>query len=150
MSPVHDHDHVEGTGPCPGCRSELWPEKVVGLRLDRCAGCGGLWFDEGELASFAGELGHGALKETSVRHVFKATGDGPRPCPRCAAPALRGGTAGAVEVDLCDGCGGFFLGKDSLGKLSKLAGGSRAIPGVGFLDGIDLGYLGRLLRELLD
>jgi uncharacterized protein len=45
-------DQVDETGfrrpsplICPKCRSEMAPVRFAGVEVDRCGGCGGLWFD---------------------------------------------------------------------------------------------------------
>jgi Zn-finger nucleic acid-binding protein len=42
-------DHSKG-GRCPACAKTLVPEKMGDVTVDRCAACGGIWFDRGEVA----------------------------------------------------------------------------------------------------
>lgn len=39
-----------GPAPCPGCRKPMTVRALHGVEVDHCASCGGLWFDDGELA----------------------------------------------------------------------------------------------------
>lgn len=45
-APIDDID-LRGPGPlhCPKCRAEMATVTVAGTEVDRCTGCGGLWFD---------------------------------------------------------------------------------------------------------
>ena len=38
---------------CPKCGSDLTPEVSRGIEIDRCASCGGMWLDAGELDALA-------------------------------------------------------------------------------------------------
>lgn len=40
--------HIEG-GRCPECASAMAFREVRGLIVDACPGCGGFWFDRGEI-----------------------------------------------------------------------------------------------------
>jgi Zn-finger nucleic acid-binding protein len=46
-TPLHDVPSLRQPGPlrCPKCRSELAQVVLAGTEVDRCTGCGGLWFD---------------------------------------------------------------------------------------------------------
>jgi Zn-finger nucleic acid-binding protein len=50
---------------CPSCRSKMSPMRIKGEHVDLCTGCGGFWFDAGELASvsqgrYAVDVGQGS------------------------------------------------------------------------------------------
>ena len=38
---------------CPKCGSPMHEQSVNGVTIDRCEGCGGLWFDHGEAEALA-------------------------------------------------------------------------------------------------
>jgi len=44
--PIDEFD-LRAPGPlcCPKCRAAMDPVTVAGIEVDRCTGCGGLWFD---------------------------------------------------------------------------------------------------------
>lgn len=100
---------------CPACKSELRSMNVAGVSVDVCSyGCGGLWFDQGELQKFdepheeAGvslldiKPALGISMEYSKRHN----------CPKCAGSVLMrhfSSVKRQVEVDECPTCGGYWL-----------------------------------------
>jgi uncharacterized protein len=69
-----------------------------GVEADRCVGCGGLWFDGGEL----GKAARGPLP------TMKPLGVSKRACPHCLV-AMQVGRAADVEVDRCATCKGVYL-----------------------------------------
>lgn len=67
------------------------------LELDRCADCGGLWFDAGEL-------------ELLATHRALAGGPGfEHFCPSCADPAHEPAVGGQFAAARCNGCQGTWL-----------------------------------------
>jgi hypothetical protein len=57
-------------GLCPRCGAGLQQETRQGTTIDRCAGCGGLWLDRGELERLAAIEGESWLAAW-FREVFK-------------------------------------------------------------------------------
>ena len=96
---------------CPACWNQLVPTPVKDLTVDVCHGCGGIWFDAGELARVdnpreTGEVLLAIERDVSVgvRH------DQARSCPRCEAEMDRRAYGPAsVQIDECPGCNGIFL-----------------------------------------
>ncbi len=99
---------------CPQCRSVLQPFWAGDVELDRCGGCGGLWFDWGELERVVGRpLAPEPLDGvTSRRCAF---------CGITLAPAV---LPGGVPVETCTACRGIYL---DAGELREL-GGSEPEP----------------------
>jgi Zn-finger nucleic acid-binding protein len=89
---------------CPQCNTKLRPFMVqsqnpnIDVELDRCHGCGGVWFDRGEL-----ELSTGR-KVTPTKVPVKD-----RYCPRCLIPLLGAELTGNVAVEACRSCKGVYL-----------------------------------------
>jgi Zn-finger nucleic acid-binding protein len=92
------------------------------MSLDECGGCGGTWFDRGEMEQAVGRLGLERTGEEvprkAVRHVI---GERPGPyleCPRCAS--MMGRTnfekVSGVLVDRCSSCG-IWLDRGEMDKI---------------------------------
>lgn len=96
---------------CPKCRSKMLPVEIDGIVVDRCAGCGGLWFDLRE---------HEHLKEVAGAERID-TGSSERgaamdavrdiDCPRCLTPMVKLGFIDQPEIqhEQCSVCGGAYL-----------------------------------------
>ena len=105
---------------CPACSAEIEQVKSKGVTVDRCTGCGGLWFDQGELTL-----------EVEVLRPIELAGGKPSSlaCVRCATrPKLvtvtYPGTHTSVEA--CTVCRGVWLTKE---KLQAIHESLRAIVG---------------------
>ena len=89
---------------CPQCNTRLRPFMVqsqnpnIDVELDRCHGCGGVWFDAGELEISTGR------KVVPTRTPVKD-----RYCPRCLIPLLSAELTGRVAVEACRSCKGVYL-----------------------------------------
>ena len=100
---------------CPCCTHQLEIVHSGKLQLEGCtSGCGGLWFDAGELEKV--DEGFEGVAEELFRLVAHANvvidREKQRYCPKCSSVALdRHCHDGAyqLELDLCDGCGGCWL-----------------------------------------
>ncbi len=91
----------------------MTPLDCDGAVIDRCATCGGLWFDAGEMGPFRDGLEQLPL-DTIPRapSLAKATGMAPTlACPRCRHGLKRGEYAygTGVAVARCGGCDGVWL-----------------------------------------
>ena len=108
---------------CPSCSSSLAAVKADDVLLELCStGCGGIWFDQGELAKF--DEPH----EPIGQHILRALKDAnvvvdhskQRFCPKCVSHSLSRlyyDSQKDVEVDQCTQCSGFWL---DLGELHRL------------------------------
>jgi len=83
---------------CPACHQPMEQTRHREVALDRCAACGGLWFDNSELSDAAG-----GRVEVDMLDV-----DSPRKCPACQAGMEKARVRG-LEVETCSECGGVFL-----------------------------------------
>ena len=98
---------------CPRCDSEMSQSEFGVVHVDFCQrGCGGLWFDWGELGRVdEPDEGVGDALEAALARPLAA--DRPRPlrCSRCAIPMQehRYKAVPRVLIDECYACRGFFL-----------------------------------------
>ena len=95
---------------CPRCSSAMETVQIEEVQIDRCTKCGGLWFDEFELAdlkakkgSEKADTGH-ADKETQYSQVRLN-------CPKCGTPMLRMVDAQQPHIwyETCEECSGSFF-----------------------------------------
>ena len=119
---------------CPKCSAVLERRSVVGIEIDRCVECGGLWLDKGELAHLRLSEDMLSLEElqggaSTVRSVPPSSKRVRLPCPVCE------GRLGAVQVDeqtavdVCDRCNGLWLDRGEL-QATLRAIASNADPAV--------------------
>lgn len=97
---------------CPKCTAEMFPEKFNQIVVDRCSGCGGLWFDIGELNLLkemegSEEIDAGQPKVGKLYDKVDRTIN----CPRCATALTRMADKQQphIHLDLCKTCTGVFL-----------------------------------------
>lgn len=100
--------------PCPACASALQPlflerSGKADLELDRCATCGGLWFDAGEAQAAAGR----------PLPAPRQSGPSRLKCPVCGAGLTRAEVTAGWSVETCAHCDGWWLDVDALGSLGN-------------------------------
>ena len=108
---------------CPKCEGKpMEVAQVSGVGVDRCARCGGVWLDPGELDQLS------TLEWAEVRGVAGGKGvpelnQKRAQCPRDGAALLRVYSAQrkSVVLDRCGQCGGLWLDGGELRSL--LSGG---------------------------
>ncbi|HET8563236.1 MAG TPA: zf-TFIIB domain-containing protein, partial [Candidatus Binatia bacterium] len=54
-------EKVEAHFTCPKCSGKLETYTFMGVVLDRCAACGGIWMDQGELETVLKKAARGPL-----------------------------------------------------------------------------------------
>ena len=109
---------------CPACNESLQLFQAGEVELDACSdGCGGVWFDAGELSSFdeQHELStHEILSLAKQKEGMKPPTGQQRDCPRCDTEVLVRqfiDTNHEIEIDQCWGCGGVWF---DLGEINQL------------------------------
>ncbi|KAF0178934.1 MAG: hypothetical protein FD161_1693 [Limisphaerales bacterium] len=108
---------------CPACANPLRKLHVEGVEVDTCeGGCGGLWFDNFELARFdePHELAAAeALLMVPVDMSVEVDYQAKRQCPKCAVPMMRHFCTALrrTQVDACPQCGGNWL---DVGELTQV------------------------------
>ena len=99
---------------CPKCKCAMDRWESLGVLLDHCNSCKGLWFDEGELTKHFANSG-----SVISEHDLAGVRDTPLSCPRCSPKLLSVARFATVEVDTCGQCHGIFL---DLGEVHELLG----------------------------
>ena len=108
---------------CPACGRELTTVSAAGVTLDACrGGCGGVWFDRGELKRFdePSETATSELldipRDPSVSYDPSAR----RRCPHCDDVVMMQHSFSSthkVVVDECPSCGGYWLDPGELASI---------------------------------
>ena len=117
---------VEYLLECPHDGRAMEKVDVDGVTIDRCASCGGTWFDAKELRRVAHdkELEKLATRLPMVKVVS------PFRCPRCGHECVEGHVAD-VEVDTCTTCNGVWLDKGELVEAQRLLKAERLLQQAG-------------------
>ncbi len=116
---------------CPVCQVNLVPQTHLGITIDVCPTCAGIWFDADELPRLR-ELDPTALPR--IDHLYQPTveryeGAGDRLCPVCRVPMYRYNYlyTSNIALDGCDLCGGVWVDHGELVKMDQLAKDARAM-----------------------
>jgi Zn-finger nucleic acid-binding protein len=113
---------------CPKCAASMEPVTVGDDEVDRCAGCGGMWFDNLEYE-------HVAASPAAVDRVDPA-GQPQHPelntkrdvaCPRCNQRMIRMSTPVQthIQFERCGVCHGSFFDAGEIRDLAHLSFGER-------------------------
>jgi Zn-finger nucleic acid-binding protein len=100
------------------------PTDFMGLSLDVCPQCAGIWFDDGELATLA-KTSPDSLEVLEERFSpeFEIVTDSSRfkHCPRCDTrlETYKYAYDSAVSVDSCPTCHGVFVDEQELSKIHE-------------------------------
>lgn len=123
---------------CPDDLSVLVPHQVEGIEVDRCPECGGLYFDDGELAAFQ-DKGYDAMQtleaEGTASGLVLIGVNQVRTCPGCSKPMMqyRFQYASAICLDGCNHCGGIWVQDGELGEIAtyvrRQSRGRAELPG---------------------
>ena len=114
---------------CIKCGETLRPVEVAGVEVDYCAGCGGIWLDEGEIRALAARPAETLHEIRAIDHQiadFHPTDPGlsagllDKPCPACGGK-LTHATFGNTGVEHCNACHGIFVDRGELEKAMQLA-----------------------------
>ncbi|MCO6043478.1 zf-TFIIB domain-containing protein [Aeoliella sp. ICT_H6.2] len=109
---------------CPTCQTPLREEACAGQRIDRCAECGGLWLDQGEL----GPVVRSYAKSVEASAQVPATRPD-YPCPKCGKLMDRREYAhdSGVFLQRCDDCQGHWIEGWQMPKLEEYVEGNTAV-----------------------
>jgi Zn-finger nucleic acid-binding protein len=115
---------------CPRDGTELQPVLLLGIELDKCHKCDGLWCDYGELEKLE-EFGETDLEEIIEEkygdpEYREDQVDGYMRCPRCDGRLLEHVYTYVVpvNVDTCQSCYGVWLDD---GELDKITGQKKGL-----------------------
>jgi len=116
---------------CPACKGPLRQKGAGGMTLDLCyGGCGGIWFD-------AGELERVDTRAANTLHTIwqvpqgKVTLTEPRVCPKCPNQVLERkwfSESRQVEIDQCPACHGVWLDAGEFTRIQKEIGATKTAP----------------------
>ena len=103
---------------CPECDGRMIEQTTMGVTVDQCEECGGVWFNQGELRPYLQRLR--SSKEHSVpsdaelqlAEIGEAT-----LCPECGRPSFRTGVYRRQKFSVCGSCRGIFLSESSIRRL---------------------------------
>lgn len=97
---------------CPKCNGTMETVRVETCNVDRCAACGGLWFDLREIDHLKSVRGAGSTLDTGSRAKGKEM-DAIRNirCPRDGEPLVKLAFPDQLHIhyENCSICGGAFL-----------------------------------------
>ncbi len=107
---------------CPACLAEMNEITAGDIKIDVCdRGCGGIWFDDGELRKFDNGK---EFDPTSLLKVSSTGHSSPtetiRKCPRCSDSVLvkqYSDIENKVQIDQCWECSGILLDRGELAIL---------------------------------
>ena len=120
----------DGHGPidCPKCRARMEQIDVDGVVVDRCAGCGGLFFDPWEKEFVLALADRVDRLDTHTDAEGRRTdGQARITCPREGGEMIHLHDIDQAHIGLerCSVCGGVFLDAGELRNLSKVTLGER-------------------------
>jgi len=108
---------------CPKCRASMGPVEADGVEVDRCTGCGGIWFDAGELdwlaqSEIAEVIDVGESAEGEAMNEMTRID-----CPRCGRPTRHSADPYKphIRYEICSGCEGVFLDAGEFRDLARLS-----------------------------
>ncbi len=127
---------------CPGCGAVLIAIEFMGVELDYCPQCGGVWLDKGEFADILdmAEVASGGLTEALYNAPSLSPGKGK--CPRCGRPLglVQLETAQSpIALDRCPDHHGLWLDRGEMGDIIQWFGQDR---------GVDTGAVAQLLHQM--
>lgn len=95
---------------CPKCSAAMASIRQQGVEVDRCSGCGGLWFDAFEHEQLRAIGGAESLDQGAGPAAAPAS-DAACRCPRCSAPMFRMVAAGQPHIayESCGLCHGAYF-----------------------------------------
>jgi Zn-finger nucleic acid-binding protein len=127
-----------GQRTCIKCNSPQEPIIILGVEIDRCVSCGGIWLDGGEIKQLVEQRtpGSDARLEATIAQLAKAspTGGAPPPstadivnvaCPACGGK-LTIAWFGDTSIEQCNRCDGIFVERGELAKAMKLVDSNEA------------------------
>ncbi|MCH8275248.1 MAG: zf-TFIIB domain-containing protein [Armatimonadetes bacterium] len=105
----------------------------LGVNLDVCPKCAGIWFDDGELRRIRkmGPDSLGALDDEVKPEIPDETQpESKRHCPNCDGPLYRYRYlyTSPIELDACRACGGCWVEDGELKKMQQFLGEEKGKP----------------------
>lgn len=116
---------------CPVCQVALKPQVHLGVTIDVCPACAGVWFDADELTRLH-QLDDAILPRIDKLYQPEVVAYDPpweRLCPVCREP-LRPYNylyTSNIVLDTCDNCGGVWVDHGELEKMHRVLQDARAM-----------------------
>ena len=106
---------------CPKCESEFETLTVENVEVDRCTGCGGIWFDALEREDLKQIEESGSIDFVDKRVGEKYNKMQNITCPKCEVKMLRVAdrTQFHIEFESCPTCSGTFFDAGEFKDLSE-------------------------------
>ncbi|MBI5562286.1 MAG: zf-TFIIB domain-containing protein [Deltaproteobacteria bacterium] len=109
---------------CPACGAAMAAGRLEAhygrvVVIDRCPGCGGVWFDRWELYSLTGWALRGLLEDGAAPGPARA---GSGQCPRCGValvPYLDPMLPKDAGIKRCAQCSGVWLDRDGVARYAE-------------------------------
>lgn len=134
---------------CPDCTGTLKEKVELGIHLDECSGCYGIWFDFGELDTYRQAL-TGLSQAPKTKFVVDS--DQPKStCPRCRQRELVIGDVGQFALRKCNNCSGVFVPAHTIANFKPSTTGQAV--GDAALEAVvhgDLDVVGDLLSWIIE
>jgi uncharacterized protein len=118
---------------CPKCGAAMELVKVEDVEIDRCGGCGGMWFDLLEhehLKAIAGseQVDSGAPGRGQKQDQIRKAN-----CPRCKTPMIGMVFAEQTHIhyEMCSVCHGVYLDAGEFADFKHLTLGERVKHALG-------------------
>ena len=105
---------------CPKCSEGMQKVRHSAIEIDRCRGCGGIWFDLLELEKLVRQEGSARIDTGNPDTGEKFDKVGRIDCPVCHSPMIRMVDANQphIRYEACKICSGVFL---DAGEFTDLA-----------------------------
>ncbi len=109
---------------CPVCTVALVPQTHLGVTLDVCPTCAGIWFDADELTRLR-QIDPTVLPRIDLQYqpvVERFDPPWERLCPVCRVPLSRYNYlyTSNIQLDTCDQCGGIWVDDGELIKMNQV------------------------------
>lgn len=105
-------------------------EDNFGVVVDRCDGCGSIWFDRGEMTAYLEQKMSKRFLRNAKRPEIAWEDDAAGPaCPRCEGVILSRGVWNQTEFRACRQCRGALLESKALLQLTTIGRSGRHLVG---------------------
>lgn len=96
---------------CPKCHAAMEQVAVSNIRVDRCTGCKGIWFDAGEMRRLAETKGATTVDVGNAETGKQQNRQGDIECPLCHVKMVKMADVDQHHIwyESCPACKGTFL-----------------------------------------
>ena len=108
---------------CPKCETQMVIITHEGITIDRCTGCGGIWFDANERESLLATANGARAVDTGDPKLGQQMNENDRiNCPHCTTQMIRmvDNDRPDIHFEQCAACGGSFLDAGELRELKRV------------------------------